>query len=108
IALAICFQPESSLGHCWPSQGSQTEVLIQMPTQIRPMAITIEQTSKTASLLGTVTDMPRKFTVTGLDEDSKEEILLGTFTYAVQKEPTQTFLLQVQGVCMSKEARAGA
>lgn len=32
----------------------------------------------------------------GLAEEGKEETLLGTFTYNVQKEPTQTFPLQVQ------------
>ncbi|NXW12157.1 SUN5 protein, partial [Fregetta grallaria] len=30
----------------------------------------------------------------GLDEEGKDETLLGTFTYAMQNEPTQTFPLQ--------------
>ncbi|NXS46482.1 SUN2 protein, partial [Balaeniceps rex] len=84
----------ASPGYCWPFQGSRTEVLIRLPTRIRPVAVTIEHTSKIASPLGTVRSAPRDFTVSGLDEEGKDETLLGTFTYAVQKEPTQTFPLQ--------------
>ncbi|NWZ53369.1 SUN2 protein, partial [Haliaeetus albicilla] len=101
----------ASPGYCWPFQGFRSEVLIRLPTEIRPMAIIIEHTSKTASPLGTVSSAPRDFTVyvsfcwalgagtwprgrAGLDEEGKEETLLGTFTYTVQKGPTQTFPLQ--------------
>ncbi|XP_059689988.1 sperm-associated antigen 4 protein-like [Gavia stellata] len=87
-------QPDASPGYCWPFQGSRSEVLIQLPTQIRPMAVTIQHTSKIDSLLGPVSSAPRDFTVSGLDEEGEDEALLGTFTYTVQKKPTQTFLLQ--------------
>ncbi|NXN07645.1 SPAG4 protein, partial [Indicator maculatus] len=92
----------NSPGHCWPFQGSWSKVLIRLSTPVRPSAITIQHNSKMASLLGTVSSAPRDFTVSvsyrrvlgGLDEEDKEEILLGTFIYTVQKDPTQTFLLQ--------------
>ncbi|KAF1418521.1 SUN domain-containing protein 2, partial [Spheniscus humboldti] len=101
----------ASPGYCWPFQGSRTEVLIRLPAQIRPTAVTIQHTSKRASPLGTVSSAPRDFTVSvslcralgagtwprgkaGLDEEGKDETLLGTFTYTMQKEPTQTFPLQ--------------
>ncbi|KAM6227858.1 uncharacterized protein M6G45_017557 [Spheniscus humboldti] len=87
-------QPAASPGYCWPFQGSRTEVLIRLPAQIRPTAVTIQHTSKRASPLGTVSSAPRDFTVSGLDEEGKDETLLGTFTYTMQKEPTQTFPLQ--------------
>ncbi|KFM04135.1 SUN domain-containing protein 2, partial [Aptenodytes forsteri] len=87
-------QPAASPGYCWPFQGSRTEVLIRLPAQIRPTAVTIQHTSKRTSPLGTVSSAPRDFTVSGLDEEGKDETLLGTFTYTVQKEPTQTFPLQ--------------
>ncbi|XP_029861183.2 sperm-associated antigen 4 protein-like [Aquila chrysaetos chrysaetos] len=87
-------QPDASPGYCWPFQGFRSEVLLRLPTEVRPKAITIEHTSKTASPLGTVRSAPRDFTVYGLDEEGKEETLLGTFTYTVQKGPTQTFPLQ--------------
>ncbi|KAM6187874.1 sperm-associated antigen 4 protein-like [Sarcoramphus papa] len=87
-------QADASPGYCWPFQGSWSEVLIRLPTQTRPTAVVIQHASKIASPLGTVSSAPRDFTVSGLDEEGKEETLLGTFTYAVQKEPTQTFPLQ--------------
>lgn len=62
-ALVLRFQPDASLGYCWPFQGSQTEVLIQLPAQIQPTAITVQHTSKTASPLGTASSAPRDFTV---------------------------------------------
>ena len=63
IALALCFQPDASLGYCWPFQGSRSEVLIRLPTQIRPTAVIIQHASKLASPLGTVSSAPRDFTV---------------------------------------------
>ncbi|NXN53449.1 SUN3 protein, partial [Rynchops niger] len=89
-------------GYCWPFQGSWSEVLIRLPTQITPTAITIQHTSKMASPLGTVSSAPRDFTVSvslcwalgGLDEEGKQETLLGAFTYILQKGPNQTFPLQ--------------
>uniref|UniRef100_A0A663F1A6 SUN domain-containing protein n=1 Tax=Aquila chrysaetos chrysaetos TaxID=223781 RepID=A0A663F1A6_AQUCH len=63
IALALCFQPDASPGYCWPFQGSRSEVLIRLPTQIRPTAVTIQHASKIASPPGTVSSAPRDFTV---------------------------------------------
>ncbi|NXW12017.1 SPAG4 protein, partial [Fregetta grallaria] len=101
----------ASPGYCWPFQQSRSEVLIQLPTQIELMSITLQHTSKIASPLETVSSAPRDFTVfvslcrapgagtrprgkAGLAEEGKDETLLGTFTYAMQKELAQTFLLQ--------------
>ena len=63
IALALCFQPDASPGYCWPFQGSRSEVLIRLPTQIRPTAVTVQHASKIASPPGTVSSAPRDFTV---------------------------------------------
>ncbi|XP_030326421.1 SUN domain-containing protein 2-like [Strigops habroptila] len=87
-------QPDSSPGYCWPFQGSQSEVLIRLPAKIRPAAITVQHTLKIDAPLRTVSSAPRDFTVSGLDEGGKDETLLGTFTYAAQEEPVQTFPLQ--------------
>ncbi|NXF57353.1 SUN2 protein, partial [Ciccaba nigrolineata] len=92
------FQVDVSLEYCWPFDGSQGEVLIRLPTQMQPSAITIQHVSQMASLLGTDSSAPRDFTVSGLDEKYKGETLLGIFTYDMQKEPNQTFPLQVWGV----------
>ncbi|KFQ91932.1 SUN domain-containing protein 2, partial [Nipponia nippon] len=87
-------QPDASPGYCWPFQGSRSEVLIRLPALVRPIAITVHSTPQITAPLGTVSSAPRDFVVSGLDEMSKDETLLGTFTYAVQKEPAQTFSLQ--------------
>ncbi|XP_063177603.1 sperm-associated antigen 4 protein-like [Chroicocephalus ridibundus] len=87
-------QPDALPGYCWPFQGSWSEVLIRLPTQITPIAITIQHTAKMASALVTVSSAPRDFTVSGLDEEGEQETLLGTFTYTLQKGPNQTFPLQ--------------
>ncbi|KAM6230713.1 sperm-associated antigen 4 protein-like [Porphyrio hochstetteri] len=58
------------------------------------MAVTILHPSKISSQLGAASSAPRDFTVSGLDEKGKGRTLLGTFTYVMQKEPTQTFLLE--------------
>ncbi|XP_065518829.1 sperm-associated antigen 4 protein-like isoform X1 [Lathamus discolor] len=87
-------QPDASPGYCWPMQQSQSEVLIRLPTEVQPTAITLQYSSKIATPLATVNSMPRDFTVSGLDEEGQGETLLGSFLYSLQKEPTQTFPLQ--------------
>ena len=37
-----------------------------------------------------------------MDEEGEGETLLGTFSYDIEKEPTQTFPLQVREVCVGK------
>ncbi|KFP08285.1 Sperm-associated antigen 4 protein, partial [Calypte anna] len=88
-------QPDFSPGYCWPFQGTETEVLIRLPVQIQPMAITLQHTSSTAAPPGIRGSAPRDFSVYGLDEEGKDKTLLGTFTYAMQEELTQTFPLQL-------------
>ncbi|OPJ90553.1 sperm-associated antigen 4 protein-like [Patagioenas fasciata monilis] len=87
-------QPDTSPGYCWPLQGSRSEVLIRLPTQIQPTAVVIQHTSKAAAPLETVSSAPRDITVYGLDKEGEEETLLGRFTYTVKREPPQTFPLQ--------------
>ncbi|XP_057262288.1 SUN domain-containing protein 5-like isoform X2 [Pezoporus wallicus] len=87
-------QPDSSPGYCWPFQGSESEVLIQLPAKVRPTAITVQHTLKTDSPLRTISSAPRNFIVYGLNEGGKDETPLGTFTYTAQEEVIQTFPLQ--------------
>lgn len=63
IALALWFQPDASPGYCWPFQGSRSEVLIRLPAQIQPTALTIQHTSKRASPPETTSSAPQDFTV---------------------------------------------
>uniref|UniRef100_A0A8V5GEI8 Uncharacterized protein n=1 Tax=Melopsittacus undulatus TaxID=13146 RepID=A0A8V5GEI8_MELUD len=87
-------QPDASPGYCWPMQQSQSEVLIRLPTELQPTAITLQYYSKIATPLATVRSAPKDFTVSGLDEEGHGETLLGSFLYSMQIEPTQTFPLQ--------------
>ncbi|KAM8985083.1 uncharacterized protein PRD47_000561 isoform 2-T2 [Ara ararauna] len=91
-------QPDASPGYCWLMQQPQSEVLIRLPTEVQPTAITLQHCSKIATPLGTVSSAPKDFTASGLDEEGQDETLLGSFIYSMQKEPTQSFPLQVQWV----------
>ncbi|NXT38942.1 SPAG4 protein, partial [Pelecanoides urinatrix] len=93
-ALALCFQLDISPAYCWPFQAFQRQVVIRLPTQVRPTAITVQPYLKKSSALGDISNAPRDFTVSGEDEEGEEETLLGMFSYDIEKEPTQTFPLQ--------------
>ncbi|NXC48294.1 SUN2 protein, partial [Penelope pileata] len=104
-----------SPGYCWPFQESQSQLLIRLPTPIQPIAVTIQHTSKVLSSHRATNSAPRDFTISvslcwalgagtwlqeklyqGVDEKGEKETQLGTFTYAVEKEPSQTFHLQTK------------
>lgn len=87
-------QLDISPGYCWLLQASQSQVVIRLPAQVQPTAITVQHPLKRSSGLGDISSALRDFTVSGMDEEGKEETLLGTFTYDIAKEPTQTFPLQ--------------
>ncbi|NXN61716.1 SPAG4 protein, partial [Rynchops niger] len=93
-----------SPGYCWPFQASRSQVDIRLPAQVQPTAITVQHPLKKTSGLGDISSAPRDFTVSvtaplcfvskGVDEEGGEETLLGTFSFNIEKEPTQTFPLQ--------------
>ncbi|KFZ55128.1 SUN domain-containing protein 3, partial [Antrostomus carolinensis] len=83
-----------SPGYCWPLQASQRQVLIRLPATVRPTAVSVQHLLKKSSALGDISSAPRDFTVFGVGEEGEEEMLLGTFSYDIGKEPTQTFPLQ--------------
>ncbi|NWS50873.1 SPAG4 protein, partial [Probosciger aterrimus] len=98
-----------SPGYCWPFQASRSQVVIRLPEQVQPTAITVQHPLKRSSGLGDISSALRDFTVSvslcwalgagpqpweKAGMDGEEETLLGTFTYDIAKEPTQTFPLQ--------------
>ncbi|XP_042644073.1 sperm-associated antigen 4 protein-like isoform X1 [Tyto alba] len=87
-------QPDVSPGYCWPFQASRSWAIVRLPAQVQPTAISVQHPLKKSSALGDIGSAPRDFTVSGVGEGGEEETLLGSFTYDVEKEPTQTFLLQ--------------
>lgn len=62
IAIALCLQPDISPGYCWPVQASQSQVVIRLPTQVRPSAITVQHPLKTSVLMD-ISSAPQDFTV---------------------------------------------
>ncbi|NWZ57852.1 SPAG4 protein, partial [Haliaeetus albicilla] len=100
-----------SPGYCWPFQAPRSQLVIRLPARVQPTAITVQHPLKESSALGDISSAPRDFTVSvslcqalgagtecwgkaGADEEGEEETLLGTFSYDIEKEPTQTFPLQ--------------
>ncbi|XP_065603649.1 SUN domain-containing protein 3-like isoform X1 [Cyrtonyx montezumae] len=91
-------QPSISPGKCWPMEGYQGQVVITLPAEILPTCVTVQHIFKKTSPSGTVSSAPKDVAVLGLDVDREEEVLLGSFTFDVEKEPIQTFLLKVRCV----------
>ncbi|XP_069632339.1 sperm-associated antigen 4 protein-like isoform X2 [Haliaeetus albicilla] len=87
-------QLDDSPGYCWPFQAPRSQLVIRLPARVQPTAITVQHPLKESSALGDISSAPRDFTVSGADEEGEEETLLGTFSYDIEKEPTQTFPLQ--------------
>ncbi|NXM01456.1 SUN2 protein, partial [Tyrannus savana] len=92
-----------SPGSCWAFKGHEGQVVIKLPARVHLTAITVQHITKDASPSGTVISAPKDIAVFvsllgtsagGVDADGKEESLLGTFTYNVEKEPMQTFPLK--------------
>ncbi|NXC37150.1 SUN5 protein, partial [Campylorhamphus procurvoides] len=89
-----------SPGRCWSFKGHQGQVVIRLPARVHLTAITVQHITKDVSPSGTVISAPKDITVfvsllgNSVDADGKEECLLGTFTYHVEKEPMQTFPLK--------------
>ncbi|NXP51048.1 SPAG4 protein, partial [Heliornis fulica] len=86
-------QTDVSAGHCWPLEGHQGQVGIRLPAPVHLIGITVQHINKKESPSGTVSSAPRDMAVFGMDVNG-EETLLGTFTYNVEEEATQFFLLK--------------
>ncbi|NXG40406.1 SUN2 protein, partial [Dromaius novaehollandiae] len=90
-------------GQCWPFRGCQGQVVIKLPAQIQPTAVTVQDVSKTVSPSGSISSTPKDIAVSvspcraelagGLDEEG-EATLLGTFMYDLEREALQVFLLK--------------
>ncbi|XP_063151057.1 uncharacterized protein LOC134491314 isoform X2 [Candoia aspera] len=87
-------QPDVQPGNCWAFQGSEGQVVIILPEKIQPTAVTVQHISKAIAPSNRVTSALKDFSVYGLNDETKEEIPLGTFMYDIEKEGIQTFQLQ--------------
>ncbi|XP_062984802.1 SUN domain-containing protein 3-like [Elgaria multicarinata webbii] len=87
-------QPDVYPGNCWAFQGSEGQVVVKLPEKIQPTAVTVQHISKAISPSGGVTSALKDFLIYGLNEETEEETLLGTFMYDIEKEAIQTFQLK--------------
>ncbi|XP_065596240.1 sperm-associated antigen 4 protein-like [Cyrtonyx montezumae] len=87
-------QPSTSPGKCWLMEGYQGQVVIRLSAEILPICITVQHIFREMPPSVTVSSAPKDVAVLGLDVDRKEEVLLGSFTFDVKKEPIQTFVLK--------------
>ncbi|XP_070592974.1 SUN domain-containing protein 3-like [Erythrolamprus reginae] len=87
-------QPDVYPGNCWAFSGSEGQVVIKLPEKVRLTAITAQHISKAIAFSEGITGALKDFLVYGLNDETKEEILLGTFMYDTEKELIQTFQLK--------------
>ncbi|KAL8203041.1 UNVERIFIED_CONTAM: hypothetical protein K2H54_036519 [Gekko kuhli] len=88
-------EPAVYPGNCWAFQGSEGQVVIKLPGKIYPRAVTVQHISKAIAPEGNIKSALKDFVVSGLDDETDEETLLGTFMYDIEKESIQTFQLKV-------------
>ncbi|XP_061233947.1 SUN domain-containing protein 5-like isoform X2 [Neopsephotus bourkii] len=88
------FQLDVSPGNCWPLQGDRGQVVILLPARVHLTAVSMQHIYKEVASPGTVTSAPQDIAVFGVNADTEEETLLGTFVYNVAKEAIQTFPLK--------------
>nr|XP_020633311.1 SUN domain-containing protein 3-like isoform X1 [Pogona vitticeps] len=87
-------EPDVNPGNCWAFQGTEGQIVIKLPEKIQPTAVTVQHITKAISPSNGVTSAMKDFLVYGIDDETDEETLLGTFMYDIEKEPIQTFQLK--------------
>ncbi|KAM3844882.1 SUN domain-containing protein 5-like [Vipera latastei] len=87
-------QPDVNPGNCWAFSGSDGQAVIKLPEKVHLTAVTVQHISKAIAFSEGITSALKDFLVYGLNDETKEEILLGTFMYDTEKELIQTFQLK--------------
>ncbi|CAI5681248.1 SUN domain-containing protein 1 [Oreochromis niloticus] len=78
-------------GKCWAFHGVQGTLVISLSHPIRITHVTLDHLPRYNSPTGRIDSAPKDFEVYGMENDTEEGTLLGTFTYDEYGEPTQTF-----------------
>nr|XP_056704938.1 SUN domain-containing protein 3-like [Euleptes europaea] len=89
-------EPDVHPGNCWAFRGSEGHVVIKLPEKIYPLAVTVQHVAQAITPSESIVAALKDFVVSGLDDGTGEETLLGIFMYDIDKEPIQTFQLQNQ------------
>ncbi|KAL7988642.1 hypothetical protein Chor_007561 [Crotalus horridus] len=87
-------KPDVNPGNCWAFSGSEGQAVIKLPEKVQLTAVTVQHISKAIAFSEGITSALKDFLVYGLNDETKEEILLGTFMYDTEKELIQTFQLK--------------
>ncbi|KAG8130476.1 hypothetical protein E2320_017032, partial [Naja naja] len=87
-------KPDVNPGNCWAFSGSDGQAVIKLPEKVQLTAITVQHISKAIAFSEGITSALKDFLIYGLNDETKEEILLGTFMYDTEKELIQTFQLK--------------
>ncbi|XP_072487472.1 sperm-associated antigen 4 protein isoform X2 [Notamacropus eugenii] len=90
----VILEPDVFPGNCWAFQGSKGQVVIRLPGQVQLSDITLQHPPRSVAHTGGANSAPKDFAVFGLQGDDKTEILLGKFTFEVEKSEIQTFHLK--------------
>ncbi|ETE68895.1 SUN domain-containing protein 5, partial [Ophiophagus hannah] len=87
-------KPDVNPGNCWAFSGSDGQAVIKLPEKVQLRAITVQHIPKAIAFSEGITSALKDFLIYGLNDEIKEEILLGTFMYDTEKELIQTFQLK--------------
>ena len=83
---------DENLGSCWPMEGNQGQLTIQLSQPIHAISIAIEHISR--SITADATTAPRDFEVYGANTVEEQFIKLGgPFTYSLDGNTIQFFSL---------------
>ncbi|XP_065066395.1 SUN domain-containing protein 2-like [Rhopilema esculentum] len=91
-------KPETLPGNCWPLKGSSGYAAIKLAFPIIPTMVTMEHLHPALSKFheDALQSTPKNFSVFGwLDEQGKDKVLLGSYTYVQLSKARQTFPIQV-------------
>lgn len=80
-------------GKCWAFHGVQGILVISLSHPIRISHVTLDHLPRSNSPTGRIDSAPKDFEVYGMENETEEGTLLGTFTYREDGESTQTFSL---------------
>ncbi|XP_051835165.1 sperm-associated antigen 4 protein isoform X4 [Antechinus flavipes] len=90
----VILEPDVFPGNCWAFQGTKGQVVIRLPGRVQLSDITLQHPPPSVAHIGGASSAPKDFAVYGLQGDDKTEILLGKFTFDVEKSEIQTFHLK--------------
>ncbi|XP_076265202.1 klaroid protein-like [Rhynchophorus ferrugineus] len=92
-------RPSIAPGECWAFQNFPGFVVIKLSTKIKLEAFSMEHISRLLVPEGKIDSAPKQFEVYGLQEENdRNPILLGTFTYDYNGDPLQFFPINSFGL----------